>query len=76
MSDGQKLLMKYLVSIGAPMDCTLLIVDSMWEENTLHEFFGYILEHQEANYFELYIVAQRIAEAHNTLNDYSMFETL
>ena len=62
MSEWQNVLMRYLISIEAPMDYTLFIVGSLWKEEQLMEMFKYILEHQEANYRELYLVACRIAK--------------
>ena len=70
MSEGQKLLMKYLVSINSPMDCTLLIVDMMWEERTIRKLFKYILENQDSDYLQLYEIAYKIASEEGTLNYY------
>lgn len=74
MSEDQKLLMRYLVDIKTPMHCALLIVNMMWEENTIMKLFGYIVEHPEADYNELYEIAYKIASEAGTLNDYSMME--
>lgn len=74
MSEDQKLLMRYLVDIKAPMDCAILIVGSLWKEEQLMEMFKYITEHPEAGYHELYIIACRIASKTGFFDDYSMME--
>lgn len=65
MDEEQKLLMKYMVELGAPMDCAIVTVGSLWKHSQFLQMFEYIIEHPEASYHELYLVANRIYAREN-----------
>ena len=69
MTEDQKLLTKYLVDLNTPLPDMLFIVGSLWRDDLVMEMFGYIAEHPEAEYPELYDVACRIAAREGTLDD-------
>lgn len=69
MTEDQKLLTRYLVDLNTPIATGLFIVGSLWRDDLVMEMFGYIAEHPEAEYPELYDVACRIAAREGTLDD-------
>ncbi len=69
MREDQKLLMRYLIDLKAPWDCTLFIVGCLDTDELIMEMFQYIVEHPDAEYQELYEVTCKIAEREGILED-------
>ena len=68
--DNQELLAKYLTELGAPPTCTLFVVGTLWEDRLIMKMFEYIANNPNADYDEIYKVANQIAIENGTLKYY------